>query len=77
MISPELEDLLSVIESSGESAAANIGEHLRLVAGDGDEAATVEHLRSEAENLVAWAATFLRETGGIRPEVLRRFSSTA
>jgi hypothetical protein len=60
-----LELLLDEFENATESAAAAVGEHLRMVASNGPEYETREALRCEAVNIAAWALEFLKETGGI------------
>lgn len=50
-------EILEEIESSGESAAVAVVDHIRTVASNGREYSTPEAILSEAESLSSWAST--------------------
>ena len=62
----KLEEILTVIEASGESAGVTVADHLRTVAANGREYASKTALREEAESLRAWADIFLEKTKGVK-----------
>lgn len=51
----DLEDIITELENSGESAALAVADHLRCVASNGGEQATESCLMEECESLAAWA----------------------
>ena len=55
------------MDSVGESAASAFVGHLRTVAENGPDYATLDALRDEAESMAAWALLFLKETGSVPP----------
>jgi len=57
-----LEAILDRMEESGTSSGLAVADHLRTVAGNGGESATVAHLRGEAEALIEHASRFLEQT---------------
>ncbi len=55
---------LEALGDSSESAALAVRDHLETVASNGDESATVEAMRAEAQSLIGWAQNFLDATKG-------------
>jgi hypothetical protein len=61
---------LEEMESSQESAAIAVIDHLRMTAENGPDYEEIAALRDEAENVIEWALYFLRETGGVPPRLM-------
>lgn len=59
----KIEDAIQELEDSYHSASMAVAEHLRTVASNGREYATMESMQCEAENLIEAAESFLRAIG--------------
>jgi hypothetical protein len=59
----KIEDAIQELEDSYHSASMAVAEHLRTVASNGREYATMESMQCEAENLIEAAEGFLIRIG--------------